>query len=465
MTQPAESLPFPEVFQRFRNTVGNRTFRGLVLVGTLQADTSALLIAGLNPERVAFLLTELSRSGGFIAQCRERLAEIANQVSLRCQPVDWFCPDGDHSDVLSVYTGLRAVLDRWSDLDRHEIAVDLTGGKATMTVGLAKAAHVLRLASVYVDSDYDKNRPIRGTQRFAMPEDPYLVFGDLEAAEARRLHNHHDYAGAEKIFRDLARRVPGNQEYAIYADLSAAYLAWDSFAPQQAGAALDRVLAYSVLPANLQSVRATLEAQRESLTRLTAINERLTRRNPQVDEALAALNDQDQVLALLGSLHGAALRREAQERYDVAALMRYRCLELLSQHRLATYGVWTAEPSFDAALRCVPDLNERYRQAQRAQGFRKPYDLPERSIALFDGYMLLQALDDPLVRGWNIGEVRQRSYVRNTSILAHGFRPISRQEYDQFASIVDEVLDRFFAHSKLSRQDWEQTYRFVPLAE
>lgn len=463
MTQPAESLPFPEVFRRFRNTVGNRTFRGLVLVGTLQADTSALLIAGLNPERVAFLLTDRSRKERFTDRCRIQLEEVVDQASLRCKPADWFCPDGDHSDVLSVYTGLRSVIERWRDLERHEIAVDLTGGKAMMKVGLAKAAHVLRLASVYVDSDYDNNRPVRGTQRFAMPEDPYLVFGDLEAAEARRLHNHHDYASAEKIFRDLAQRVPGSRDYAIYADLSAAYLAWESFAPQQAGAALDRVLAYSALPANLQSARATLAAQRESLARLTDINQRLTRRNPQVDEALAALNDLDQVLALLGSLHGAALRRAAQERYDVAALMRYRCLELLSQHRLATYGVWTAEPSFETALQRVPDLNERYRQAQRAQGFRKLYDLPERSIALFDGYMLLQALDDPLVRGWDIGEIRQRSYVRNASILAHGFRPISRPEYDQFASIVDEVLDRFFALNSLSRQQWEQTHRFVAL--
>lgn len=465
MTQPVESLPFPDVFRRFHATVGNHTFRGLVLVGTLQADTPSLLIAGLNPERVAFLLTDLSRTGGLVAQCQKRLAEIADHVSLRCHPDDWFCPEGDHSNVLSVYTGLRAVLDKWSDLDRHEIAVDLTGGKATMTVGLAKAAHVLRLESVYVDSDYANNRPVPGTQRLATPEDPYLVFGDLEAAEARRLHNHHDYAGAEKVFRDLAQRVPGNQEYAVYADLSAAYLAWDSFAPQQAGAALDRVLAHSRLPAGLQALRPTLEEQRRSLAQLTAINRQLTRRSPQADDALAALNDLDQVLALLGSLHGAAQRRVAQERYDVAALMRYRCLELLSQHRLATYGVWTAEPSFGQALQHVPDLEDRYRQTQRTQGFRKVYDLPERSIALFDGYMLLQALGDPLVSGWSIGEIRQRSYVRNTSILAHGFRAISRQEYDQFASIVEHVLERFFRMIPQPRQEWEQTYRFVQLAE
>jgi CRISPR-associated protein (TIGR02710 family) len=209
-----------------------------------------------------------------------------------------------------------------------------------------------------------------------------------------------------------------------------------------------------------------LQAQRETLAQLTAINRRLTQRKTPPADALTALCDLNQALALLGSLHSAALRRAAQERYDVAALMRYRCLELLSQHRLATYGIWTAEPSFDAALRRVPDLDDRYRQAQRDQGFRKQYPLPssERSIALFDGYMLLQALDDPLVRGWNIGDIRQRSYVRNTSILAHGFRPISSLEYEQFADIVEELLDRFFALIGRSRQEWERVHRFVSLA-
>jgi CRISPR-associated protein, TIGR02710 family len=181
MTASDERIPFPDIFASFRATVGGYAFRGLVLVGTLQADTPALLIAGLNPERVAFLLTDQSRPK--LDEVRQRLAQVADQAPLRCSPDDWFCPDGDYSSVLRVYTGLRTVLDRWRDLERHEIAVDLTGGKSTMTVGLAKAAHVLRLTAVYVDSDYADGRPVPGTQRLATPEDPYTVFGDLEAAE------------------------------------------------------------------------------------------------------------------------------------------------------------------------------------------------------------------------------------------------------------------------------------------
>ncbi len=146
--------------------------------------------------------------------------------------------------------------------------------------------------------------------------------------------------------------------------------------------------------------------------------------------------------------------------------MRYRCLELLSQQRLATYGVWTAEPSFDNVRERFPALEDLYQKAQRDQGFHRQYPLPspDRSIGLFDGYMLLQALGDPLVRDWNIGDIRQRSYARNTSILAHGFRPISQQEYTQFADIVEGLLDRFLVLIRRSRQQWEHVHRFVSLA-
>lgn len=58
-----------------------------------------------------------------------------------------------------------------------------------MTVGLAKAAYVLGLGTVYIESDYEQNRVIAGSQRLIEPSDPYEVFGDLEAGEARRFFN------------------------------------------------------------------------------------------------------------------------------------------------------------------------------------------------------------------------------------------------------------------------------------
>ena len=58
----------------------------------------------------------------------------------------------------------------------------------------------------------------------------------------------------------------------------------------------------------------------------------------------------------------------------------------------------------------------------------------------------------------------QRTEARNKSILAHGYRLISQAEYAQFARVVEDLLDRFFAVSGEDRLAWEQTFTFVGLA-
>lgn len=50
---------WPEVWRRFveRTNLAEYHYRGLILPGTLQSATAALLIGALNPERIAWLLT------------------------------------------------------------------------------------------------------------------------------------------------------------------------------------------------------------------------------------------------------------------------------------------------------------------------------------------------------------------------------------------------------------------------
>jgi len=105
-------------------------------------------------------------------------------------------------------------------------------------------------------------------------------------------------------------------------------------------------------------------------------------------------------------------------------------------------------------------------QNPQARKRNKVYDLPNR-IAMFAGYMLLAALDDPLVRDYDISRIEARAETRNKSMLAHGFRLITEDEYKQFYAVVDELLDRFFTVTQAKqsqcpdRQTWEQTYQFV----
>jgi CRISPR-associated protein (TIGR02710 family) len=438
----------------FQQSVGKQRFRGLVLVGSNQPITAALLVATLMPERVAFLLTTATQD------MPDRVAAL-----LHCTHDGWICPEGDYTSVTNVYQGLRNVLTMWSDLSRPEIAVDVTAGMKQMSIGLAQAAHLEHLTTVYVKSEYDKvaNRVKPGSQEFEIIPDPYLVFGDLEAAEARRQFSQHNYAVAARLFGELASRVPEPhcRRYAAAAALAAAYADWEVFAFDEAGAHLDTLLALP--PADLAEIaphRHTLEQQRAALARLHAVAQSVVRRG---NDALCTLANPAAILPLLGTLHAAALRRAEQGRYDFAALFRYRCLELISQHRLAVHGLLSHAPDYKVLPHPKADLSACFRSVQRQLGRKQPKKLPDR-ITLFDGYMLLAALDDPLVRGYPIKQIEDRSHARNRSVLAHGYELISQQNYEHFAQVVDEMLDRLFVSVlHQSRAAWEASARFIML--
>lgn len=449
-------MDFPAQLAAFRTRTADPGFAGLILLGTEQHNiTAGLLLGTLKLRRVAFLTTPETRSfPTFIANL------------LGCTFEGWDCPTADHSQTLEVYRAVKLLHEQWADIaDSAQIAVDVTGGRKPMAVGLEKAAHLLGMTTIYVDSEYwspesGKRGPIPGSQFLVIPPNPYKEFGDLEAAEAVRLFHAHDYAGAQRVFADLAKRVPDQHDYAALAKLAAAYAAWDAFDLQTARLAMRDLLARD-LPANLAVHQTTLIAQRTALESLTRIAGRAAGRGT---EALATLANIADVLPLLGSLHANACRREAQGRYDTAALLRYRCLELISQHRLARRGVLSERPDFSLVRAQIPAFEQRYEQVVRGQGRSRFYGLPDRAFGLFVGYMLLAALDDDLVRAYPIAQIEQRTEARNKSILAHGYRLISQAEYAQFARVVEDLLDRFFAVSGEDRLAWEQTFTFVGLA-
>jgi CRISPR-associated protein (TIGR02710 family) len=466
-------MSFQAQLERFRERTAmyRGHYQALILPGTRQHITAALLIGGLEPQRVAFLLTEQTRD--MPEKVKTELANVTTALSH--SPKDWLVLPGDHATTDTVYQGIKQVLEHWHDVPPTAIAVDVTGGFALMSVGIAKAAHVLRLTTIYILSDFhqETNRVIPGTQRLEFPPDPYTVFGDLEADEARRLYRTHDYAGARRIFADLSsRRVPESdkQSYRAYALLAQSYTDWDVFAWDKAAAAL-AALHTPPFPADLEPYHKRLQAQLIALQQLTSDNEQWEKK-----PTLTLLQDQTSVLPLLGSLYANARRREAQGRYDVAALFSYRCLELMSQHRLATWGILTEKPNFDGVPQGVRTLEHSYRAMQRTQNQKryerekqqnaqahkrnKIHGLPNR-ISMFAGYMLLAVLGDDLVRDYDISQIEARTDARNKSMLAHGFRLITSAEYEQFRAVVEELLDRFFVVIEDDRHHWEQTYQFV----
>ena len=375
-------MDFAEELRLFRERTVDPGFDALIVLGTEPHNiTAALLIGTLRLQHVAFLTTPETRS------FPEHIAGL-----LGCSANDWLCPVEDHSSTRQVYRSVKALREVWAEITNPaRIAVDVTGGRKPMSVGLEKAAHLLGMTTVYIESDYwpkesGKRGPIPGTQRLVIPPNPYLEFGDLEAAEAVRRFKDHDYAGAEQIFATLARRLEGATtdggpfateattlaaRYAALANLSAAYRAWDAFDPHKARERLDAYIAAAPSAPHI----ATLRTQARTLATLDSVVRRTASKGGKGGDALTTLADPDAILPLLGSLYTNARRREAQGRFDMAALLRYRCLELISQHRLATWGLLTERPDFHALLARRPSLDEDYRDVEERLGF-SPRGLP-----------------------------------------------------------------------------------------
>ncbi|PDW04672.1 TIGR02710 family CRISPR-associated CARF protein [Candidatus Viridilinea mediisalina] len=442
-------MDFQEELRRFREKVGSQQVAGLIIPGSLQATTAALLIGALQPARVAFLLTPDTRG------MSQKVAQL-----LATDATHWEQPPDDHSNILQMYGSLRKIIDAWSDLPREQIAVDVTGGTKLMSVGLAKAAYVLKITTLYIESEFapdanGRNVPQPGTQGLVLPSDPYVVFGDLEEAEARRLYDAHDYDGAHRVFTELVGRVPLRHDYKLCAAMAHAYALWDAFNLAAAEAELHSIQQH---PALNQAQQQCLAEQIDLITTVRPLVELPKHRSNMQQFATAQvrlLADPRVAGALLATLYSNALRRADQDRRDTAALLLYRCLELMSQQRLATHGVCT-EWARDPMRRLTgqfPDLADLLRNPKA--GWSK--------ITLGQGYDILRVIGDAFGTRCDLSRIQQGAENRNQSLLAHGFAFISSGDYDDFKAVVDEVIAHWCAVQQVDWQASLQRATFMPL--
>ena len=128
-----------------------------------------------------------------------------------------------------------------------------------------------------------------------------------------------------------------------------------------------------------------------------------------------------------------AERRAEQERYDDAVGRLYRALELLAQIRLLkTYGIKTGD--IDTG-KLPENLRDKYdKKRSNVKG--------KIQIALRSSYELLSELpDDPIGKIYqeNANRIINALEVRNNSLFAHGFKPITSTDYEN----VSEVFVNF----------------------
>lgn len=397
----------------------NPTLLVCTVGGSHQPIVSA--ITTLEPDFVSFICTDKDPGTGkpgseaqitATGKCikanfsdeRPTLPNIPTQTGLAKDRYELrLCPADDLDAVFRVcYETLRELKDRFPDA---RLVADYTGGTKTMSVGLAMAA---------LESDVVELQLVTGNRAdLVKVRDGWQSVGEANADElrlSRRMNpyleawNRHAYdeaaLGLERLPRPkgaLGARL--NQAR----NLSQAYAAWDRFEHRQA---LDRLQPYApVLPADSQAHIGVLQ------------------------RLCGKVDDPKREPALLFDLYRNAQRRAAQGRYDDAVARAYRLLEWTAQWLLRRgCGVETGNLPEGFA---PPGLElVRNRDGTLQAGLFAAWGLVEAKLTSEAARFIGREKD----------RMQNQIQIRNHSVLAHGFTPVGKAEWEGFHAWLEAQL-------------------------
>lgn len=416
------------------------TYTHLILPVGLSPEPLILSIRILNPEKVYLLYTKVSE---------KFLDRIVRDSNLSISQVDK--DEINDINVPEIYQRVKGIYDKWGQPEK--VAVDITGGKKSMVGGCALAGSLIGARLFYVDSQFNRDfgKPEPGSERLMILENPYDVFGDLKLERAKALFTQMDFIGAQRILYELQQETSTPQRYEALTLLCEAYSAWDDWkmdlAFEKMKQSVEIVDRYARLDpcTPLASKLPYLRKQLLILTRLQQSLESLTKSASE----LSVLTDPESYLPIMGSLRAGAIRQESRGKLDVAALLWYRLIELLSQQRLSGYGIQTSNPDYSQVQKSQSDLLSNYQEVVASKSGAKSKSngvavtsLPS-PISLIDGYTLLKALQDPFAKEVKLQEVRGKVEARDHGLFAHGFKPLDEKNYTAFRDLAERLTTLF----------------------
>ena len=393
-------------------------------------------ISSLRPDRVLFVCSEISRDQLTIVRSQVPLADFDEERDVIVLQQRLSPKQGE--EVINELDQLDCVYLRASQMIQQvrreqpgcEVTVDYTGGTKTMTTGLAMAAIDAGGVKLNITtSDRQKNQTTLSGYSAPVPVNTSAIQARrLEQFELPALLKRFDYEAARQAVRrvlELPNAQPNStRKLRRLEELLVALDAWDRFDHKTAVEVLlslkDRRLD-SLLLFPLKRVIAS----RSWLDPL--VNEQ---KWPKMNgHGLEAVED-----LLLN-----AERRAAQRRYDDAVGRLYRATELTAQLLLRNGVTNQVGPSglmTDAInIELLPtDLKETYRAKEGLDGKVK--------LGLTASYELLAQLNHPIGCIWQEQKYRiiDQLKIRNNSLFAHGFQPISYQAWQSLKTTLGGFL-------------------------
>ena len=448
----------------------------VVSVGT-SYEPIVLDIQLLKPKKLLFLYTEESHG---------TMAKVIEYCDL--SPTRYDKSIVSEVDPMDIYREIKGFYLRSGKPGK--MYIDFTGGTKAMSAAAALAGAMIDVQMVYCSTDdylVDFRKPNPGSERLMYIENPLAVFGELEIEKAFELFDKHNFAGAKEKFAILKENLPEpalRQQLGFVYLLASSYEAWDAldFIPAyenmlqlQHEIERDRKLHRDYL---LMDYSRHIDRQRIMLGYLSRIPPLQEARNMQ-----AILEDTDILHSLALTIYQNAKTREKQEKYDMATLLLYRLLEMMSQRRLCRYGIFSSRPDYRKAkynIHRFPEIHEknaeerfqwlsdRFRNISETVFRKEPDRYLPSPIASLDGFILLAAMGDPLVGNGKLADaitmikrIRSMVFLRNNSIFAHGLGPVNHKDFIRFRTFVFDMFRNFCEIENMDFKECEQYIAWI----
>ena len=158
----------------------------------------------------------------------------------------------------------------------------------------------------------------------------------------------------------------------------------------------------------------------------------------------------------------------------MATLLFYRLLEMIEQRRLALYQLFVSKMEYmkmkigdkEITEEEFTKLKDKVGELKKAVfGRNTSAYLPEQ-ISLLEGFILLAALEDPII--WDgkntvtkMKRISAMVSLRNNSIFAHGLAPVETGDYMKFQKFVIELFMEFCTLEKIDFAELSKQMEWV----
>jgi CRISPR-associated protein (TIGR02710 family) len=410
--------------------------------------TKAMIVSvGGSPEPIIIALREQQPEFVCFFASQQSIDEVAGIK----QGADFSGTDAkelveNKEDLVQCYrTALRCIdRVRARGIALDETVVDYTSGTKPMSAALAMAAASHGVRFSYVGGTRRTKGGLgiveSGSEQRRMDHNPWQLFAVEEKRRVAQYFNSHQYAAAAAALTALVPRLlePDRSLLEALTEVTEGYAVWDRFDHRAAWRRLGEArkkLAERVRFADQRhydELLAALNAHVEFLTSLRENTDHFRRSHLQV----------------VGDLVANAERRIEEEKFDDAVARLYRAVELRGQ--VAFESAIGTSTSKVAPAQLPETLRDEY-QARYGDRGSELLRLP-----LFATYRVLDVIGDPtgvIFRDQrkNLDELLE---ARNTSILAHGLRPLSADRAQRMLDVARRFLPSDLELPRFPRLPW-----------